>query len=413
MAKHDVLEGGVPRGAHGGVRRDRALDGISPERHVSRKSRARADGPKGSKALPIVLGCLVAVLACGSAGAAFLGMEAHEEEPIVQSFQTAPDDVGNEALSMTEAAVPQHADDVIMTLNGDEDTIVLAGEEYLEAGCHAVQVGVGDLTESVEVSGEVDASTPGDHVITYKATTSDGRYAEATRTVRVVESMDAAADLPVLMYHWVYTAMDVPDDLNGNYILDEDLEQQLQYFQANDYYYPSLAEVRAFVDGTHSLPAKSVVLTFDDGEQGFLDYGIPLLNEYEVPATSFVVCSDEDAPDKIEAYATPYVRFQSHSYDMHKAGSSVGKGGVLHAMSQQEILDDALAAEAVLGDVQAMAYPFGDNNETAWAALEDAGILCAFTVQNDRVSPGENPYALDRVRISGEYTMDGFKSLVS
>ena len=81
-------------------------------------------------------------------------------------------------------------------------------------------------------------------------------------------------------------------------------------------------------------------------------------------------------------------------------------------MTQEEILEDAQRAEAVLGDVEAMAYPFGDNNETAWAALEDAGVLCAFTVKNAQISPGDNPYALNRVRVSGDYSLDSFKALL-
>lgn len=370
---------------------------------------------KGNKAAPIVLVCLVIVLACGCAGATYLAMKA-DEDPPVQTFSVQETVPPEEDLTMTAAPVPEVAENVVMTLNGDADTVVLVGEEYLEAGCHATQR-YDTVIEDVEISGRVDTSVPGDYTVTYTAATEDGRYAEATRTVHVVESMDVAQDVPVLMYHWVYTADDVPDALDGNSILNTDLEEHLQYLSDNDFYYPSYEELRAFVDGTHSLPAKSVVVTFDDGEQGFLDYGIPLLEEYEVPATSFYICVDDDPDDgsmlRTLAYASPYVRFQSHSYGMHTAGSSVGRGGIIHAMSQQEIYDDAMKAEAILGDVEALAYPFGDNNEAAWAALEDAGILCAFTVENDRVAPGDNPYALPRVRISGNFSLSGFQEAVS
>ena len=110
------------------------------------------------------------------------------------------------------------------------------------------------------------------------------------------------------------------------------------------------------------------------------------------------------------------VQFESHSYDMHRAGSNVGKGGVIHALSQQELYDDIMASErsATGGDgAVAMAYPFGDNNEAAWAALDDAGVLCAYTVKNDRVHVGDNPMALNRVRLSGEYSLDSFVNLVA
>ncbi len=361
---------------------------------------------KAKWTLPLILLILVALLCCGCIATIQRADSLQKRSETAAPASEAP------ALEVEEPTQPEPAvaDDVVMTLNGDADTYVLAGEEYLEAGCHAVQTGVGDITQSVQVEGEVDPTTLGDYQVTYTATTAEGAQAQATRQVHVVDSLDTAQTLPVLMYHWVYTEDAVPDDLDGNFILDTQLAQELQYLNEEGYY-PSYEEVRAFVDGTHSLPEKSVVVTFDDGEQGFLDYGIPLLEEYEVPATSFVICSDDDAAYKVNAYASPYVRFQSHGYDMHRAGSNVGKGGVLHALTEEEILEDAQQAEAVLGDVEAMAYPFGDNNETAWAALEDAGVLCAFTVKNAQVSPGDNPYALNRVRVSGDYSLESFKAL--
>ena len=41
----------------------------------------------------------------------------------------------------------------------------------------------------------------------------------------------------------------------------------------NNFYYPSWPEVRAFIDGKHSLPKHSIVMTFDDGEPHFFQYG--------------------------------------------------------------------------------------------------------------------------------------------
>lgn len=308
------------------------------------------------------------------------------------------------------------ADDVVMTMAGDPDTYVLVGEDYLEAGCQATDPDAGDITDSVEAESDVDTQTPGDYTVTYTATTVDGAKAQAVRNVHVVQSFDAdAEDIPVLMYHYVYDESDPPANLNGNYLLNTKLAAQCEYLQKNDYYYPSFEELRAWVDGKHTLPAKSVVLTFDDGEEGFLKYGIPVLEEYEVPATSFVIAGDDGAAQNVIDYVSPFVQFESHSYNMHRAGGgNVGQGGVIHALSRQEIYEDALAVNEVLGGngAVALAYPFGDNNEAAWAALDDAGILCAFTVKNDRISQGDNPLALNRVRISGEYSLDSFISLV-
>lgn len=266
-----------------------------------------------------------------------------------------------------------------------------------------------NLTGKVKTEGNVDTSKAGDYTITYFASDDDGATLSKERTVHVVDNMDADTDgISVLMYHYVYTASDTPDEVNGNYLLDTDLDKQLEWLQTEGYYFPSYEELSAYIAGKHSLPKKSVVVTFDDGETGFLKYGIPLLEKHQVPATSFVIASDSDAADKVKNYASEYVSFQSHSYAMHQAGSNVGRGGRIHAMTQAEILDDLQKAAAIVQNNEAMAYPFGDNNETAHAAIREAGILCAFTINNDQVHVGDDPTCLSRVRISGEYSLDSF-----
>lgn len=310
------------------------------------------------------------------------------------------------------------ADDVIMTLGGSRDTYVLTGEEYLEAGCHAVDPdaqGAADITPSVEVSGDVDTTAPGEYRITYTATTENGERAIAERTVHVVDEFESgtAASIPVFMYHYVYDPAQPPADLNANWLSADDLEAHLQYLTENGYYYPSFQEIRAFAEGAHSLPARSAALTFDDGEYGVYTLGGALFREYQVPATMFLICENDDIPAKLVDLANPYISFQSHTYGMHKAGSNVGRGGLLHALSHDEIVADIQQAQQILGTTEAVAYPFGDNNETAWAALEEAGVQCAFTIENRRIVSGDEPMALPRVRISNGYGADSFAGVVA
>lgn len=86
------------------------------------------------------------------------------------------------------------------------------------------------------------------------------------------------------------------------------------------------------------------------------------------------------------------------------------------AQSRAEQLRTAQATATrtvhVVENFDAFAYPYGDNNENAWAAMEEAGVLCAFTIENRRVEVGDPVEALPRVRIAGEYTQEGFEYLV-
>ena len=314
---------------------------------------------------------------------------------------------------VTDAAVSGPGE-VVIGLNGDADTYVLAGEEYLEAGAHAAEPTDGILNDKIEVSGEVDTSKAGDYEVTYRVSDSSGHTAEAVRTVHVVDEMDTMqGGVPILMYHYVYSADNPPESLDGNYLLDTKLEEQLVYLVENDFYFPSYPELKAFLEGTHSLPARSVVLTFDDAEAGFLNVGIPILEKYEVPATSFVICSAPGSDRVPIDHRSAYVSFQSHSFDLHKAGGTVGHGGVISALTAGQIVEDLTRAQEILGTTEAFAYPFGDVTADGQQAVREAGILCAFTTQNSWAHVGDDVTALPRVRISGEYELAGFVSLVS
>lgn len=305
---------------------------------------------------------------------------------------------------------------MVMNLNGTADTYVKQGQPYIESGCHIIDMDEGNLTSSVEVIGQVDTAAVGDYDIVYKVKNAGGVYCVKKRTVHVVagDAMEwNTAGIPVCMYHYVATAETFPSDdpYVANYILDTDLESHLAYLKENNFYYPSYEELYAYVNGEIDLPAKSVILTFDDGEIGFLTYGIPLLEKYGIPATSFIVAID--AGDKISAYASEYISFQSHSYDMHRAGGNQGHGGLISAMTKDQIVQDLVASQEIVQNSEALAYPFGDNTEDAHAAVREAGMLCAFTTEYGRATKGADPTCLPRVRINGGIGLDSFAASVS
>lgn len=303
---------------------------------------------------------------------------------------------------------------IVLTLGGSADTYVAKGEEYIESGCHAFDKTDGNITGQVKTEGSVDASTVGDYKVTYSVTDSQGESASKERTVHVVDDMDKDKDgIPVLMYHYVYTKDDPPKKKDANYLLDTKLEAQLKWLTKNKYYYPSYQELAAYIEGKHSLPRKSVILTFDDGQEGFLKYGIPLLEKYQVPATSFIICNQKKAAQKISDYASEYVSFQSHSYACHQDGhTNIGRGGAIYDKSESQLIKEEKKATELLGTNEAFAYPYGDVSDVAPSALKKAGYLCAFTIHNGRVKKGDDPMQLTRVRMLGESALEGFKAQV-
>ncbi len=208
--------------------------------------------------------------------------------------------------------------------------------------------------------------------------------------------------LPVLMYHFFYDKNErEPQD--GNWIEINDFEQQIKYLSENDYYFPTWEEVENYIDGKTELPEKSVVITVDDGDPSFFELGVPIIQKYNVKATSFVVAYwyGDVAQNKENN-----ISYQSHSYDMHKGGSN-GKG-VMLSWSYEKMVEDLKTSQEVLGGANIFCYPFGQYNELDKKALKDTGFKLAFTTQGGRVKKGASKFELPRVRISGTTSIESF-----
>ena len=212
--------------------------------------------------------------------------------------------------------------------------------------------------------------------------------------------------LPVLMYHFFYDKNErEPQD--GNWIEINDFEAQMKYLSESDFYFPTWEEVEDYIDGKTELPEKSVVITVDDGDPSFFELGVPIIQKYNVQATSFVVAYwYGDVAENKEKN----ISYQSHSYDMHKGGSN-GKG-VMLSWSYEKMVEDLKTSQEVLGGATIFCYPFGQYNELDIKALKDTGFKLAFTTQGGRVKKGASKYELPRVRISGNTGLEAFKKKV-
>lgn len=232
-----------------------------------------------------------------------------------------------------------------------------------------------------------------------------------TQTNTATEADHKTNGLSICMYHYVYDKNNPPKELNNNFIEVHDLEKELQYLVENDYYFPTWEEVEQYVRGDLLLPKKSVVLTFDDGAYSFLNLGVPLFNKYKIPVTSFLI-GKYKGEKKVKKYASEYLTFQSHSYNMHRAGGTIGHGGIFPALSHDEAVKDLEQSIRTCGNGDAFAYPYGDYTDDCIKAVKDAGFKCAVTTQYGRAKVGDDPLCLPRVRMLKGQSLDSFISVV-
>lgn len=91
--------------------------------------------------------------------------------------------VANRTVHIVDTTPPQ------ITLTQGSTCYVKCGTEYMEAGYYAEDICDGDITDKVQVTGDVNTRECGSYTVSYKVSDSSGNTAEAVRTVRVYKPM--------------------------------------------------------------------------------------------------------------------------------------------------------------------------------------------------------------------------------
>lgn len=112
--------------------------------------------------------------------------------------------------------------------------------------------------------------------------------------------------LPIIMYH--HMSSDV--SRLGDYIVTPGLfEDDLKYLSERGYTTVSAQQLIDYVDKGIALPERSVMITFDDGQESFKAYALPLLEKYNMCAVVSVVGKYADVYTATEDHNINYSYF--------------------------------------------------------------------------------------------------------
>ena len=210
-------------------------------------------------------------------------------------------------------------------------------------------------------------------------------------------------DLPVIMYHHMH----ISPERWGDYVIPpETLEGDLAYLQARGYETVTLDQLLDYVNGEGELPEKPILITFDDGQESFVKYGLPILEKYQMSAVlaivgkyadDFTATEDHNInyshiswPALGELAENPYVELQSHTYDMHKLterkGCSIMPGEAkvdyVRNLTADLSLNEERFEQYVGEKPIAFAYPYGRYCDEAFDVLKDMGYKIIFTCES-------------------------------
>ena len=295
-----------------------------------------------------------------------------------------------------------------ITLNGEEKITLFEGREYEEKGATASDNIDGDISEKIETKGEVDVNTPGKYEIEYVVADNSGNNASIKRIITVKEKPKTVLKngLPVLMYHFFYDKNE-GSGRDDNWMEISDFEDQIKYLVEDEFYFPTWEEVEQYIDGDITLPEKSVVITVDDGDDSFFELAVPVIQKYNVRATSFLI-SEWYGWRANEKEKNIY--YESHTESMHEGA---GGKGVMLSWPYDKVLADLKESRDCLGGATIFCYPFGHYDDRAEKAVKEAGYKLAFTTVEGRVYKGNDKYALPRVRTIRGMSLNTFKKMVN
>ncbi|MFH9432055.1 polysaccharide deacetylase family protein [Streptomyces sp. NPDC017615] len=211
--------------------------------------------------------------------------------------------------------------------------------------------------------------------------------------------------VPILMYHAVAAAPN--DATRALSVGPEAFAEQMALIGELGLTPLTTAGLAAHWRYRRPLPARPVLITFDDGYEGVHRHALPVLAEHGFPATLFAstgwIRGPHDTGGGLDAML-------DWAQVRELADNGVEIGGHSHSHPELDQLDDAaLDAElehstAILTDElgtrpESFAYPYGYSSRRVRRAVREAGYTQALAVGNALARRGQGPYALRRVTV--------------
>jgi len=226
----------------------------------------------------------------------------------------------------------------------------------------------------------------------------------------------------ILMYHAVATRRSEPASC---YVVPRRrFTVQMAWLNRRGYRVISLGDLIAHLR-THRLPpARSVVITFDDGYEDNCETALPILQRYGFPATVFVVSgaigSTAQWTTEPALMGRP-VATGAQLAAMVKGGIEIGAHTQTHPSltaipplaQEAELRGSREDLERLLGKpVRSFAYPFGDYAPDIARRVAEAGFDAACSSRSGVNDPATPLFQLRRVEVRGTYSLWSFAWLL-
>lgn len=216
-----------------------------------------------------------------------------------------------------------------------------------------------------------------------------------------------ADGVPILIYHRVNDTDDNPATLKV-----ADFDAQMKYLVDNGYSVISPDDLLDAWEGGKSLPAKPVVLTFDDGHKDIYQNVFPILQKYNMRATVFVVTDHMGTQDYLtwdEARALQsggFIDIESHTMTYKNLATLHGDKLWNEIYGSKQAIEWSLKKPAKF-----IAYPQGKYSVEAEDTSKEVHYRAGFIEDYGLAKSEPNRFILTRIPVVGSnsHTLLRFK----
>ena len=241
-----------------------------------------------------------------------------------------------------------------------------------------------------------------------------------------------AKDVPILMYHKV----DIGPLPSIYWVSADDFRDQMFLLHDLGYETVGLDELYGHWRGDPNLgdvelPAKPVILTFDDAYENTYTRAKPLMDEYgfigvaHTGPTDAIVHNDEDRLDNIwdtieyDRRIAPEMIW-SEVTDLYNAGWCIASHSKTHGHIEDiNVTDEAYSRNTIRDETgiplpKFYSYPFGETSTELTAALQAEGYIAAVGAFGGVENTGTmDIWEIKRTGVNGDVDLAGFASLIS
>ncbi len=194
--------------------------------------------------------------------------------------------------------------------------------------------------------------------------------------------------ITIFMYHQV-AELPREADPRRQAVPPAQFERQMRYLASHGYSCLGLPEVVERLRSGRPVPARSFVLTFDDGYQNFSTSACPILEQYGFTATVFLVAGRMGAKSDWwgqDGASSGLLLTWDEARDLARRGYTLGSHSFSHRflnrMDERSAFDEIERSRALLKDrldvqVDFFSYPFSQTNSRVAELVAAAGYKAA------------------------------------